>query len=107
MAERRRMVIPQEKKRDEEMFRWFEEDGLEFLKQRGGDGAVISYTTDEDGIDVTIKLKKILILPDFDQDLLQLLAKAGTCSIRAKDQGWMEIRLWFRGWIWVEKETTD
>ena len=104
MAERRRIQFVYEKKKNEKMYLWFEKYGLKFLEERCGEGATITYSTDENGINVKIRLKKILILPDYDQELFRLMRKAGICSVKAEDQGWMEIKLWFRGWIWVKKE---
>lgn len=96
------------KQRDEKVFQWFEEYGLDFLIKRFDDEQTkLTYRLDEDGIRVTMILKDIMILGDYDMRLLKVLRKSASCSITAGENGMLKVEIWFRGWKWVKNEGTE
>lgn len=86
------------------LFQWFDEEGLKLLQRYCKGAAKLDYQIEENGIKVQIITKELLILSDFDKDILELLRLPVTCKIKALKDGQMMIMLWFRGWIWEEKE---
>ncbi|MEY8338350.1 hypothetical protein AALB16_10050 [Lachnospiraceae bacterium 62-35] len=91
------------KEKNEELFEWFYKVGLGCLKEKCEDWDKFTYEIQEDGITVTILTKEILLLGDFDKEILDVLSQTAICSIKADEKGWLVIELWFRGWCWKEK----
>ena len=92
------------KEKNEELFEWFHKAGLGCLEDRCKGWAKLTYEIQEDGISVTIVTKEILLLGDFDKDILDILSQTATCSVKADEKGCLVIELWFRGWRWKEND---
>lgn len=90
------------KVRNDDMFRWFDEQGLWLLQEYCKNCAELKYVVSESGIDVNITTKDLLLMTDLDKELLKILNLSATCSIKAVGEQ-LEISLWFRGWKWLEK----
>lgn len=91
------------KVRDDAMYEWFSSKGIETLKDYSDMGTKLEYNVTADGIDVLIITKSLLMLPEMESSLLELLLKAGTCSVEALSENKLSIKLWYRGWKWLEK----
>lgn len=100
----KRFELKHTKVHNEEMFDWFNQQGLEMLKDYCGKGTKLEYNISESGIDVTIITKEILLLTDFDSNILNLLHLASTCKVVVIENQKMKISLWFKGWKWLEKD---
>ena len=92
-----------EKVKDERIFKWFKEEGLEILKYYCDLTSELKYEIAENGITVVITTKELLMLPDGERWLMDVVSKAGAVYIKPISEGKMEIKLWFRGWKWIEK----
>lgn len=87
--------------RDDEMFSWFHDEGLMILNTFSDVHTSFDYREDENGIDVDIVTKSLLLLPDIGDELVNLLLKAGKCEVKAIDNK-LHISLWFCGWKDIE-----
>lgn len=91
------------KVRNDVMFRWFEEEGLEILKDYCDIATDFDYEVADSGITVKIITKELLMLPAGEKWLMEVIARAGAVYIKPLSEKKIEIKLWFRGWKWVEQ----
>lgn len=89
--------------KDEEMFTWFHCEALPILKRYAGFTSKLSYEEKENGITVTFIAKELLLLPDMESYLMEILARCSRCSIDPTEDRKLSISLWFRGWKEVKK----
>jgi len=90
--------------KDDNIFTWWEKEGLPTLKLYMDITTKMEYGIDNTGITVEIITKRLVLLPDEERGLMNILSKASTCFVDVLDSGKLQIRLWFRGWKWLEKE---
>lgn len=93
--------------KDEEMFSWFEQEGLILLKLCTDKATNLACEVDDTGITVHIITKSLVLLPAEEEGLMEVLNKAATCFVDVNSEGKLEIKLWFRGWKWLEKDNVD
>ena len=92
------------KVKNEELFNWFHVRGKWILKKYFSGAAKLKYEINKDGIMVKIVVKEIIVIPELDKVLLDLLKLTTFCSINKYNRDKFQIILWFRGWVWRENE---
>lgn len=93
--------------RDDDMFKWFEQEGLIILKSYTDRATKLAFEVDETGITVNIITTNLVLLPADETGLMEVLNRAATCFVNINSEGKLEIKLWFRGWKWLEKDNID
>lgn len=95
------------KVRDNDMFRWFKQEGLVILRPYVDFGTKMDYEIDDDGITVKIITKTLVLLPEEEKGLMNVLSRASACFVDSREDGKLEIKLLYRGWKWLKKEDSD
>lgn len=91
------------KVRNDDMYDWFNKQGLCLLQGYCKNNAKLEYVISESGISVKIITTELLLMTDLDMALLKVLYLSSTCNIKTVEEKKLEISLWFRGWEWQEK----
>ncbi len=89
--------------KDDDIFIWWEKKGLPTLKLYMDMTTTMTYEVDNSGITVEIIARRLILLPEEEKDLMDVLSRASTCFVEVLEHKKLQIKLWFRGWKWIDK----